>query len=113
MAAGQAALVSRTPFVEPADRDEPRTKEISRARRGNKGRARTETSGDARNAHTCRTRSVLGFLELIEVQGGFADGKRHGWRPTGKPEAVQNLPRRFRRVNCGHEPHDAAAPVAL
>lgn len=56
---------------------------------------------------------VLGFLELIEVQGGFADGRRHGWRPTGKPEAVQNLPLRFRRVNCGHEPHGAAAPVAL
>jgi hypothetical protein len=68
----------------------PRTEEISR------GTEETRL-GTHRNAHTCPTRSVLRLLELIEVQGGFADGGSHGRCPTGKTEAIQNLPRRFGR----------------
>jgi len=58
-------------------------------------------------------RSVVGFLELLELKGGFAGGRRQGWRSTGKTEAVQNLSRRLGRMNCRHDPHDATALVAL
>jgi len=82
--------------------------------RGKQGRGRIGNKPDMHgSAHTYPLQVSLGFLELVEAKGGFADGRRHGWRPTGKTETVQNLPRRFRRMNCGDEPHDAAALVTL
>lgn len=53
------------------------------------------------------------FLELIKVQRWVREQQMPQAEPTGKTETVQNLPRRFRRMNCGDEPHDAAAPAAL